>query len=251
MRTIILAGGYAKRLWPLTLDTPKPLLPIGDGTILDFIMAKIKPLKPEETIISTNKKFEGKFAEWIGLRGINNARVVVEPSASEEEKLGPTKALSIIMRGAVPDDYLIAAGDNLFSLDLVKMAAFFKTVRSPVVALYNVRSKELAKKYACVTIDSSSKIIGFEEKPECPKSLLVSTGIFAWVAANAAEEAKQKGASESIPYWRTLKSGGAINEKYPGGVESQKRLLEAEGHSVVKKGKNQVIQCFESKLFNF
>jgi len=70
----------------------------------------------------------------------------VEPSASEEEKLGPTKALSIIMRGAVPDDYLIAAGDNLFSLDLVKMAAFFKTVRSPVVALYNVSSKELAKK---------------------------------------------------------------------------------------------------------
>ncbi len=81
----------------------------------------------------------------------------------------------------------------------------------------------------------------------CP----ITTGIFAWVAANAAEEAKQKGASESIPYWRTLKSGGAINEKYPGGVESQKRLLEAEGHSVVKKGKNQVIQCFESKLFNF
>jgi len=81
----------------------------------------------------------------------------------------------------------------------------------------------------------------------CP----ITTGIFAWVAANAAEEVKQKGASEGIPYWRTLKSGGTINEKYPGGVESQKRLLEAEGHSVVKKGKNQVIQCFESKLFNF
>jgi alkylated DNA nucleotide flippase Atl1 len=81
----------------------------------------------------------------------------------------------------------------------------------------------------------------------CP----ITTGIFAWVAANAAEEAKQKGASEGIPYWRTLKSGGTINEKYPGGAESQKRLLEAEGHSVVKKGKNQVVQGFESKLFNF
>jgi len=81
----------------------------------------------------------------------------------------------------------------------------------------------------------------------CP----ITTGIFAWVAANAAEEAKQKGASEGIPYWRTLKSGGTINEKYPGGAESQKRLLEAEGHSVVKKGKNQAVQGFESKLFNF
>jgi len=81
----------------------------------------------------------------------------------------------------------------------------------------------------------------------CP----ITIGIFAWVAANAAEEAKQKGASEGIPYWRTLKSGGTINEKYPGGAESQKRLLEAEGHSVVKKGKNQAVQGFESKLFNF
>jgi alkylated DNA nucleotide flippase Atl1 len=81
----------------------------------------------------------------------------------------------------------------------------------------------------------------------CP----ITTGIFAWVAANAAEEAKQKGTSEGIPYWRTLKSGGTINEKYPGGAESQKQLLEAEGHSVVKKGKNQVVMCFERKLFNF
>jgi glucose-1-phosphate thymidylyltransferase len=195
MRTIILAGGYAKRLWPLTLDTPKPLLPMGDGTILDFIIAKIAPLKPEEIIISTNRKFEGKFAEWIALRGLKNARVLPEPSLSEEEKLGPTKAISLIMKDAVPDDYVIAAGDNLFSLDLVKMAGFLKKVRSPVVALYNVSSKELARKYACVSIDGSSKIIGFEEKPECPKCLLVSTGIYAmpWASISRVEEYLSKG----------------------------------------------------------
>ncbi|HRU81776.1 MAG TPA: MGMT family protein [Candidatus Methanomethylicus sp.] len=67
----------------------------------------------------------------------------------------------------------------------------------------------------------------------CP----ITTGIFAWVAANAAEEVKQKGASEGIPYWRTLKSGGIINEKYPGGAESQKRLLEAEATPLSKKGR--------------
>ncbi len=190
MRTIILAGGYAKRLWPLTLDTPKPLLPMGDGTILDFIIAKVMPLKQEEIIISTNRKFEGKFNEWIALRGLKNARVVPEPSLSEEEKLGPTKAISVLMKDAVPDDYLIAAGDNLFSLDLARMLTFFKTVRSPVIALYKVRSKTLAKKYACVTIDSSSKIIGFEEKPESPRSLLVSTGIYAmpWRGISRIEE---------------------------------------------------------------
>ena len=73
----------------------------------------------------------------------------------------------------------------------------------------------------------------------CP----ITTGIFAWVAANAAE-----GKKDTIPYWRTLKSSGIINEKYPGGVESQKRLLEKEGHKVVQKGKNYKVVDFEKSL---
>ncbi len=179
MRVIVLAGGYAKRLWPLTLETPKPLLPMGNCTILDFIIAKVMPLDPEEIIISTNKKFEGKFNEWIEQRDLASARVVPEPSFSEEEKLGPTKAINIILKDAAPDDCLIVAGDNLFSLDLSKMASFFRKVKAPVVALYKVESKELATKYACVSVDWASRITGFEEKPRDPKSLLVSTGIYA------------------------------------------------------------------------
>lgn len=81
----------------------------------------------------------------------------------------------------------------------------------------------------------------------CP----ITTGIFAWVAANAAEEAKLAGRGSAAPYWRTLKAGGVINEKYPGGAESQKALLEGEGHSVSKKGKNYVVQGFEETLFSF
>jgi len=71
----------------------------------------------------------------------------------------------------------------------------------------------------------------------CP----MTTGIFAWVAANAAEEEKQKSAKNITPYWRTLKTDGSINEKYPGGVETQKKLLEKEGHKVVQKGKKWVV----------
>jgi alkylated DNA nucleotide flippase Atl1 len=78
----------------------------------------------------------------------------------------------------------------------------------------------------------------------CP----ITTGIFAWVAANAAEEATAEGKKEAIPYWRTLKTGGIINEKYPGGVEAQKRLLEKEGHKVVQKGKNYLVADFEKCL---
>jgi len=80
----------------------------------------------------------------------------------------------------------------------------------------------------------------------CP----ITTGIFAWIAANAAEEQKQKGEKSITPYWRTLKTGGVINEKYPGGVEGQKKLLEKEGHKVVQKGKNYIVADYEKSLAN-
>lgn len=78
----------------------------------------------------------------------------------------------------------------------------------------------------------------------CP----MTTGIFAWIAANAAEEQRQKGIEDVTPYWRTLKNGGVLNEKYPGGVEKQKRLLEKEGHRIVQKGMKFVVVDFEKSL---
>ena len=78
----------------------------------------------------------------------------------------------------------------------------------------------------------------------CP----MTTGIFAWIAAHAAEERKQNGKKDITPYWRTLKTGGFLNEKYPGGTEAQKRLLELEGHTVVQKGKKLVVLNYERSL---
>ena len=78
----------------------------------------------------------------------------------------------------------------------------------------------------------------------CP----ITTGIFAWIAANAAEERRQKGEKNTTPYWRTLKTGGVINAKYPGGVEEQKKLLEKEGHKVIPKGKNYIVVDYEKSL---
>ena len=78
----------------------------------------------------------------------------------------------------------------------------------------------------------------------CP----MTTGIFAWIAANAAEEQREKGEKDITPYWRTLKTGGEINPKYPGGVEAQKKLLEREGHTVVQKGKKYVVANYERSL---
>jgi len=78
----------------------------------------------------------------------------------------------------------------------------------------------------------------------CP----LTTGIFAWIAAHAAEEQRQKGEKDITPYWRTQKTGGVINPKYPGGVEGQRKLLEKEGHKVVQKGKKFVVVDYEKSL---
>jgi len=78
----------------------------------------------------------------------------------------------------------------------------------------------------------------------CP----ITTGIFAWVAAHAAEEKKQQGAKNTTPYWRTLKTGGEVNPKYPGGAEAQKKLLEKEGHTVIQKRKKCLVANYERSL---
>ena len=90
------------------------------------------------------------------------------------------------------------------------------------------------------------------EKHSAAMACPITTGIFAWIAANAAEEiATAKPTARITPYWRTLKTGGLLNEKYPGGVRRQQQRLNAEGHRVIKKGKNLVVENFEEKLFAF
>jgi alkylated DNA nucleotide flippase Atl1 len=78
----------------------------------------------------------------------------------------------------------------------------------------------------------------------CP----VTTGIFASIAAHAAADEAERGKEDVTPYWRTLKAGGVINEKYPGGVEEQKKLLESEGHQIDQKGRKAVVVDFEKNL---
>ena len=78
----------------------------------------------------------------------------------------------------------------------------------------------------------------------CP----ITTGIFAWIAANAAEEQRQEGKKDTTPYWRTLKTGGVMNPKYPGGVERLKKHLEKEGHKVIQKGKKYIVADYKKSL---
>ena len=78
----------------------------------------------------------------------------------------------------------------------------------------------------------------------CP----ITSGIFAWISAYAAEEDRADKKKDITPWWRTLKSDGQLNEKYPGGIQKQKRLLEKEGQTIIKKGKKYLVEGYEGKL---
>lgn len=97
-----------------------------------------------------------------------------------------------------------------------------------------------------VTINELRAALARKHKTDiaCP----LTTGIFAWIAAHAAEERRAAGDKRITPYWRTLKSGGELNPKYPGGIAAVAKLLRAEGHKVVRRGQKTVVLGFESRL---
>lgn len=98
-----------------------------------------------------------------------------------------------------------------------------------------------------VTINELRSALAKKHKADfaCP----ITTGIFSWIAAHAAAEAEAEGAKRSTPYWRTLKTGGEVNPKYPGGVAALAKRLRAEGHQLVAKGKRTLVADYENKLF--
>jgi len=97
-----------------------------------------------------------------------------------------------------------------------------------------------------ITINEIRMILA--KKHNASISCPITTGIFSWIAAHAAEEAASEGVENITPYWRTLKTGGILNPKYPGGTESIKKKLEAEGHKIIKKGKNYIVENYEKAL---
>ncbi|MEA2032674.1 MAG: nucleotidyltransferase family protein [Euryarchaeota archaeon] len=182
MKTILLAGGYAKRLWPLTKDCPKSLLPIAGKPIIEYILDGMEHIgEIEEVFLSTNRKFETKFKDWLeNYRSSKEIELAIEETRTEEGKLGSIGALNfLITHHGLNEDLLIIGGDNLFDFDLKELIAFYRTKKKTVVLLYDMMDKERVRgKYGVLEIDSDLKIINSEEKPEEPKSTLISTACY-------------------------------------------------------------------------
>ncbi len=172
MKAIIMAGGYATRLWPITKTKAKPLLPLGKKKIIDHIYEKIKHFG-FEIVVSTNLRFKDDFEKWAEDKDVE---LVIENTTKEEEKLGAVRALYEVSKD-IDDDILVLAGDNVFSFGLEKFIEKFKE-KKPLIALYDVGDFDLARRYGIAQLNGD-KIVSFEEKPEKPKSTLAGIGIYA------------------------------------------------------------------------
>ncbi len=179
MKALILAGGFARRLAPITDFIAKPLLPVGDRLMIDWIVDKIRDAGIKEIIVSTNAYYEREFRYWLGCRD-EDIDLLIEPTRSEEEKFGAIAGIKYAMDKYGIDEYLIVAGDNYFDLSLTKFLEFYREKHAPVIALYDVKDLSKATRYGVVSIDEGNKITKFVEKPSNPESTLVATACYAF-----------------------------------------------------------------------
>lgn len=179
MQALILAGGYAKRLWPVTKNMPKQLLPVAGKPIIEYPIENIELTKGiKEIIISVNAYFEYNFREWFTKYQFRKkTKLVIEKTYSNEEKLGSIGALNYLIKELnLKEDLLVIGGDNLFDFSLRKFVNYFKERKTSVIALYDIKDKSKVRgRYGIAQIDKDNKIIGFEEKPKQPKTSLVNT----------------------------------------------------------------------------
>ena len=184
MKVLILAAGYATRLYPLTLTQPKPLLPVAGKPMIEYVLDNLAPIEGVGRVyVVTNAKFTGHFERWAGLyhgrRGGIDFTIVNDGSTDDTNKLGAIGDLHLVLsQEKVDDDLIVVAGDNLFSETLAGFGVFCRQHNAPVVAVYDVGNLAEIKKYNALTLDGDGRIRFFEEKPKQPTSTLTAIALY-------------------------------------------------------------------------
>ena len=176
MKAIILAAGYGTRLHPLTKETPKQLLEVGDKKIIDHILDKLGEVKAVDKIyLVTNSFYYPRFVEWQKTSSYP-IEIINDKSTTSEDRLGAVGDIQFVIKEKnINEDVLVWGGDTLFNFDLKKCMDFFKEKRSSVVAGKGVSDKSfLVKQFGVIETNEDLKVIGFEEKPSAPKSNIAS-----------------------------------------------------------------------------
>jgi len=183
MKALILAAGYATRLYPLTKEYPKPLLLVKNRPIIEYSIDKLSGLRNiDEIIIVTNSKFHPLFKEWRKtLKGIKKKiRLVDDLTKSKDDRRGAIGDMHFVIQSLrVKDDLIVIGGDNIFDAELERFFSFTKKhLLNPVIGVYDVKRKTSAAHYGVIKLDKDKRIIDFKEKPQNPDSTLVAMCLY-------------------------------------------------------------------------
>lgn len=173
MKAVVLAAGYATRLYPLTKDRPKPLLEVAGKTILDHIVEKMEKVEEiNEVIIVTNHKFTTHFEEWAREAAYTKKLTVVnDGTMTNETRLGAIGDIQFVLEQLkLEDDLMILAGDNLFDFELNDFVSYFRKIGTDCITAYLEENDAQLKRAGIVELGDNDKVVSFEEKPAEPKS---------------------------------------------------------------------------------
>ncbi len=208
MNVLILAAGYATRLYPLTKNKAKPLLEVAGKPMIEWVLDNLAPVPDLGTIyVVTNEKFARDFERWAADYKSRHAgmkfKIINDGSTSDSDKLGAIGDINFVIsrEHLAEDDLLVVAGDNLFSEPLT---GFVEAARGApaMLATYDVGDLEAMKKYASITVDEAGVITNFEEKPSNPSNTLAGIALYYY-------------SRETIPFFATYTAAGN-NPDQPG-----------------------------------
>lgn len=171
MKCLILAAGYATRLYPLTENFPKPLLKVQEKTILDWLLEDINGAGVvDEYIVISNHKFAHHFREWAGNHRLP-ITVLDDGTESNETRLGAVKDVQFAIESLdLQDDLLVIAGDNLLDFSLQSFIHYFQKKQTTCIMRYWEPSDAKLRKTGVAVVDEQDRIVEMEEKPAIPKS---------------------------------------------------------------------------------
>ena len=184
MKLIVLAAGYATRLYPLTLNQPKPLLQVAGKPMMEHVLDNLKPIREIDQIyVVTNEKFVSHFQNWADAYGSTHLHagitIINDHSTDDSNKLGAIGDMNLVINEAQIDDNItVVAGDNLFSDSLEGFGEFARKRDAAILAVYDVGDLEQIRKYNSIEVDSEGRITYFEEKPASPKSTLTGIALY-------------------------------------------------------------------------
>lgn len=179
MKSIILAAGYSTRLYPLTKNFPKALLPIQGKEIIRYMLEDLQKVKEvDETVLLTNSHYFRLFETWMKTY-FPKIRVMDNGTTSKDDRLGAIGDLQLaLQKTGWQDDVLVLPSDTLYEFDLQKVVDFYHKNKGFTSVVRDCENKEIIReKLGCAEVDGN-KLVSFEEKPKKPKSTLLSVPIY-------------------------------------------------------------------------